>query len=1008
MSETPMKKQALLIGINEYQILPELKYARQDAEAVEQALKQNYCFSDDEVMLLTDAKPGLFKPSNRRIIEKHLEKLASQDLDLFIFGFWGHGLFRNGQRYFCPLDAISEDIEELGLSFDSLQRLLSNVKAKNTCLILDCCQKVHDRGEEETLTAADQAVMENAARDIVLRRQEKEPEFVSNVAILNSCKQGQAAYEWDSRKHGIFTAHLLDAMNRRFDSVAQIVGYISKNVEKTAMELGKTQTPFYKLEGDILLPVDTKSTPLVTGNVFISYRHCNADLVAPVEEELKKRGISYFIDRVGVNYGMEYSEALTQALKASKVLLFFWTKDANGSTDLFREVKMALDLKKRVIPYKIGTFNVIEHDSLYYQLSPLSRYEVSAQTPETVKEIVNRVEQALTGKTYQQYSFTLPEKSQDAVIQKPEIEDINVTFTPELIEPNQPIQGKGIQLPPLSEDLLKIQAENRGLRTAIDQLKAFTHESLAQANSAVAQAQAQFDAWSERKERLWKGLPELTRLSLEKTIEANPECTEKDVKIPTGDMSYQQYFDFLEQIQCGKKYELAKRELERVEWERKNKCNEAIAKFQKKIEGNNDRFKDSSRNFLDEAVKTILSAMPGYDNVSAPFPEDSILAPMRLLDKYELGWRPDRSMDRARKLWAEKRPCVIKAITEKQQQAKRELEIEIEKENRRRRWWIFISMAGLIVLIVLSLIQSLLIMAGLRFLSPSKEDFLFTLGPLALGAAISLVILIYKIIELQYIQQKSAQKQLNFELGQNAGERNVVTVNGVEFAFRWCPAGTFMMGSSTSEEGRYDDEERQHEVMLTKGFWMMETEVTQKQWKAVMGNNPSFFKGDDLPVEQVSWNDCQEFCKKCAQLGLPVQLPTEAQWEYACRAGSTTAYFWGNALNGDKANCDGNYPCGTTTKGKYIGKTTPVGSYQPNAWGLYDMHGNVWEWCQDWKADYPSGSVTNPTGPSSGSNRVRRGGGWNNLARLCRSACRGYSGPGDRYGRLGFRVLRGQ
>ncbi|MBR5162059.1 MAG: caspase family protein, partial [Thermoguttaceae bacterium] len=314
MSKTPMKKQALLIGINEYQILPELKYARQDAEAVEQALKQNYCFSDDEVMLLTDAKPGLFKPSNRRIIEKHLEKLAEQDLDLFIFGFWGHGLFRNGQRYFCPLDAISEDIEELGLSFDSLQRLLSNIKAKNTCMILDCCQKVHDRGEEDVLTAADQRVMENAARDIVLRRKETEPEFVSNVAILNSCKQGQAAYEWENRKHGIFTAHLLDALNRRYDSVAQIVGYISSHVEKTAMELGKTQTPFYKLEGDISLPVDTKSSPLVTGEVFVSYRHCNADLVAPVEEELKKRGISYFIDREGVNYGMEYAEALTQAI----------------------------------------------------------------------------------------------------------------------------------------------------------------------------------------------------------------------------------------------------------------------------------------------------------------------------------------------------------------------------------------------------------------------------------------------------------------------------------------------------------------------------------------------------------------------------------------------------------------------------------------------------------------------------------------------------------------------
>ncbi|MBR0237850.1 MAG: SUMF1/EgtB/PvdO family nonheme iron enzyme [Thermoguttaceae bacterium] len=245
--------------------------------------------------------------------------------------------------------------------------------------------------------------------------------------------------------------------------------------------------------------------------------------------------------------------------------------------------------------------------------------------------------------------------------------------------------------------------------------------------------------------------------------------------------------------------------------------------------------------------------------------------------------------------------------------------------------------------------------------------------------------------------QKTPKKQI-------PGDRKVETVNGVEFAFRWCPAGTFIMGSPTSEEGRWDSE-KQHLVTLTKGFWMMETEITQKQWKAVMGNNPSYFIGDDLPVENVSWNDCQEFCKKCAQLGLPVQLPTEAQWEYACRAGSTTAYFWGNALNGDKANCDGNYPCGTTTKGKYLRRTTPVGSYAANAWGLYDMHGNVYEWCQDWYGDYPSGSVTDPVGPSSGSSRVIRGGGWDYDARDCRSAYRNYYEPDARH-YLGFRCVR--
>ena len=224
----------------------------------------------------------------------------------------------------------------------------------------------------------------------------------------------------------------------------------------------------------------------------------------------------------------------------------------------------------------------------------------------------------------------------------------------------------------------------------------------------------------------------------------------------------------------------------------------------------------------------------------------------------------------------------------------------------------------------------------------------------------------------------------------------------------WCPAGAFMMGSPRGEDGRGGDEKR-HRVTLTKGFWMGETEVTQAQWESVMGNNPSYFQnGDDYPVEQVSWEDCQKFVQtlnsRYPQEGMRWALPTEAQWEYACRAGTGTAYFWGDALNGDKANCDGNYPCGTTLKGPYKQQTTPVGSYQPNAWGLYDMHGNVWEWCADWYGPYPSGSVTDPQGPSTGSCRVYRGGSWSGLARYCRSAYRNYNDPGYRFFDLGLRV----
>ncbi|MBQ6615768.1 MAG: SEL1-like repeat protein [Thermoguttaceae bacterium] len=230
--------------------------------------------------------------------------------------------------------------------------------------------------------------------------------------------------------------------------------------------------------------------------------------------------------------------------------------------------------------------------------------------------------------------------------------------------------------------------------------------------------------------------------------------------------------------------------------------------------------------------------------------------------------------------------------------------------------------------------------------------------------------------------------------GTKAGERLVKIINGVEFVFRWCPAGTFIMGSPESEKGR-DRNETQHQVTLSKGFWMMETEVTQKQWKAVMGNNPSKFNGDNLPVECVSWNDCQEFCRKTG-----LQLPTEAQWEYACRAGTTGSYA-GNVNNmawfWDYSDHE----------------THPVGTKKPNAWGLYDMHGNVSEWCQDRYAKFdPSGIVTDPGSvtdsiePKSGSFlRVNRGGSWGDDAWDCRSAQRNRNTPDASGSDLGFRLV---
>jgi formylglycine-generating enzyme required for sulfatase activity len=217
------------------------------------------------------------------------------------------------------------------------------------------------------------------------------------------------------------------------------------------------------------------------------------------------------------------------------------------------------------------------------------------------------------------------------------------------------------------------------------------------------------------------------------------------------------------------------------------------------------------------------------------------------------------------------------------------------------------------------------------------------------------------------------------------------------------PAGEFQMGSN-----ELNDEKPVHTVKITKAFYMQTTEVTQKQWTAVMGNNPSYFKGDDLPVERVSWNDAQEFIKKLnAKEGKDVyRLPTEAEWEYACRAGTTTPFSFGETITTDQVNYDGNYPYGNGAKGEYRQKTTPAGSLKANKWGLYDMHGNVWEWCEDWYGDsyYSSSPTDNPKGAGSGTCRFLRGGGWDADALGCRSADRDWLSPVDSYSVIGFRL----
>jgi formylglycine-generating enzyme required for sulfatase activity len=217
----------------------------------------------------------------------------------------------------------------------------------------------------------------------------------------------------------------------------------------------------------------------------------------------------------------------------------------------------------------------------------------------------------------------------------------------------------------------------------------------------------------------------------------------------------------------------------------------------------------------------------------------------------------------------------------------------------------------------------------------------------------------------------------------------------------YIPPGEFMMGFPDSDEYRESKNGPQHHVRISKGFYMSATEVTQAQWKVVMGSNPSHFKGENLPVENVSWNDAVAFCKKLSQRGgKTYRLPTEAEWEYTCWAGSTTIFPYGESetLLRDYAWC---YPYSDN-------ETHPVGHKKPDTFGLYDMHGNVQEWCNDWYSEnYYSKSPSNdPKGPSTGTFRVMRGGSWMDYPVHCRSATRSDHWPDFKGSFLGFRVVR--
>ncbi|HNY12655.1 MAG TPA: SUMF1/EgtB/PvdO family nonheme iron enzyme, partial [Candidatus Wallbacteria bacterium] len=292
----------------------------------------------------------------------------------------------------------------------------------------------------------------------------------------------------------------------------------------------------------------------------------------------------------------------------------------------------------------------------------------------------------------------------------------------------------------------------------------------------------------------------------------------------------------------------------------------------------------------------------------------------------------------------------------------------------------------------LKLITAVLIVSAFIVLYLAKIGFSNLLW--AALAVMAVEIIIYLYLERQYLPP---YVEIPLDRSSAVGNRRklILDIGGnTKLVLIKIPYGSYMMGSAEGAAA----EKPIHKVNISNSFFIGKTQITQGQWKKLMGKNPSGFEnGDDFPVERVSWNDCQEFIKKINDMDLvrgKFRLPTEAEWEYACRAGTATRYYWGDAMNNDH--------CWHAGNAEYC--THPVGLKKPNPWGLYDMCGNVWEWCEDWDGGYPDGVLSDPRGPESGYFRIRRGGGWESDADSCTSSCRSHYAPDGRYDRIGFRI----
>ena len=1042
-----MNKYAVLIGINDYQDLGDLQFAVSDVQAFSDSLQRNYGFKPEEITVMTSDSPEQsLQPLNPASIKSQLDRVREifiakkEPLDLLVFGFWGHGLWAKdkvGQerRFLCPMgfNERPEYFFDTALPLADVQEKLSSIPAKDTWVVLDCCQNDFSgaRSAGAAMSEQEQASLEFLARDIGIRR--KEEYSTSNdvrefgnldgvTLIFNSCSKGQKAYEWPEKRHGLFTYYLLEAMNKRIVSAADVYRY-SKAAMPTA-PLCKNQTPYSTSAGglDIQLPA-VKSASVPYGDVFISYCHKNADLAATIEAELQRKGISFFIDREGIDYGERFAEIISDAIERCKTFLFIWTKEANDSEDMKRELVLAQQKGKRILPYRVGTFNPTK-GGLAYHLAGISRYDVRESSPVSVLELVRWIEreggEAPPPPTKTKlWRFLLllvvavclglgaMQWFKGSVVVK--IKE-QITLVESLIEKtNSQIDGMKIIDPTSERDkysdqfLNNIQGTGQTSQQVIDRINNKTNTG--EKSVWFQNAEKTWTQWFDielkylkttlQKERLEANILKLRQYQDElKRAEENVNDYTLDIllkmetdiqkltlkageDLPNVELSKLKDNAHEKMVQHVIKIEKERKEQERKEQELQAKIKSLQTSVESKITDANSIISglifSESVNERDKYSDQFLNNIQGTGQTSQQVID-------RINNKTDTGEKFEWFQN-AEKTWTQWFDIELKYLKTTLQ--KERLEANILKlrqyQDELKRAEENVNDYTLDILLKMETdIQKLTLKAGEDL--PNVE-----LSKLKDNAHEKMV---------QHVNKKErfigSWKQSDNRL---AGTRNAFTVKGIEFAFRWCPPGQFKMG-----ELEDDDEDERPIVRLTKGFWIMENEITQAQWEAIMGSNPSKFKGNDLlPVENVSWDACQIFCIELNRISLmfpfQLQLPSEAQWEYACRAGNFGPYA-------------GDLKSMAWYEKNSNDKTHPVKVKIANTWGLYDMHGNVWEWCQDaWEKDISSTRTEQPLYGSSDSDRVYRGGGLRSDSKRCRYACRDKDEASYRIYDIGFRCV---